>query len=78
MYQVLDGDKSLSNGVNRVIAWIAAARENVPSADTGGCSKARKRLALAVLKSLLPRTAVYPYVPGETRALVVWATGESL
>lgn len=56
--QVLDGDKSLSNGVNRVIAWVAAARANVPSADTGAYSKARKRLPLAVLKSLLPRTAV--------------------
>jgi hypothetical protein len=56
--QVLDGDKSLSNAVNQVMAWIAAAREPVPSADTGAYSKARKRLPLAVFKSLLSRTAI--------------------
>jgi hypothetical protein len=55
--QVLDADKSLSNGVNRVIAWMAAVGEAVPSADTGAYSKARKRLPLAVLKPLLRRTA---------------------
>jgi len=36
--------QSLSNAVNRVIAWLAAAGEEVPSADTGAYSKARKRL----------------------------------
>ena len=56
--QVLDTDKSLSNAVNRVMAWLAAAGEAVPSSDTGAYSKARKRLPLAVLKALLPRTAV--------------------
>lgn len=55
--QVLDADKSLSNAVNRVVAWIAVAGEAVPSADTGAYSKARKRLPLAVLKPLLGRTA---------------------
>ena len=58
MSQVLDSDKSLSNAVSRVIAWLAAAGEEVPSADTGGYSKARKRLPLPVLKLLLKRTAV--------------------
>lgn len=56
--QVLDEDKSLSNAVKRVIAWLAAAGEAVPSADTGAYSKARRRLPLAVLKPLLQRTAV--------------------
>lgn len=56
--QVLDADKSLSNAVNRVITWLAAAGEEVPSADTGAYSKARLRLPLAVLKPLLKRTAV--------------------
>lgn len=56
--QVLDADKSLSNAVNRVIAWLAAAKQEVPSVDTGAYSKARKRLPLAVLKPLLQRTAV--------------------
>jgi len=55
--QVLDSDKSLSNAVSRVIAWLAAAGEEVPSADTGGYSKARKRLPLSVLKPLFKRTA---------------------
>jgi Transposase DDE domain/Insertion element 4 transposase N-terminal len=56
--QVLDTDKSLSNAVNRVMAWLAAAGQAVPSSDTGAYSKARKRLPLGVLKALLPRTAV--------------------
>jgi hypothetical protein len=55
--QVLDADKSLSNAVNRVIAWMVDAREEVPSADTGAYSKARKRFPLAVLKPLLRQTA---------------------
>lgn len=56
--QVLDEDKSLSNAVSRVIAWLAVAGETMPSADTGGYSKARKRLPLKVLESLLTRSAV--------------------
>jgi hypothetical protein len=55
--QVLDADKSLSNAVNRVIAWMAAVGETVPSADTGAYSKARKRLPLSILKPLLKQTA---------------------
>lgn len=55
--QVLDTDKSLSNAVNRVIAWLASAEQPLPSADTGAYSKARKRLPLSVLQSLLKRTA---------------------
>ena len=55
--QVLDSDKSLSNGVKRVITWMVGAKQPVPSADTGAYSKARKRLPLAVLKPLLKRTA---------------------
>ena len=35
MSQVLDADKSLTNAVSRVIAWLAAAGEAIPSADTG-------------------------------------------
>ena len=55
--QVLDVDKSLGNAVNRAIAWIATSGEEVPSADTGAYSKARKRLPLGVIKPLLKRTA---------------------
>ena len=50
--QVLDADKSLSNAVNRIIAWLAAADQELPSADTGAYSKARKRLPWDVLNSL--------------------------
>ncbi|UBF24190.1 hypothetical protein K9N68_21025 [Kovacikia minuta CCNUW1] len=54
---MLDTDKSLSHAVKRVIAWMATAKEDVPSADTGAYSKARKRLPLGVLKPLLRRSA---------------------
>lgn len=55
--QVLDADKSLSHAVKRVIAWMVAAKTDVPSADTGAYSKARKRFPLGVLKPLLKRSA---------------------
>ncbi len=42
--QVLDTDKSLQKAVSLIIAWLAAAGEAIPTADTGGYSKARKRL----------------------------------
>jgi hypothetical protein len=57
MSQVLDADKSLTNAVSRVIAWLAAAGEAIPSADTGAYSKARKRFPRSVLQLLLKRTA---------------------
>ena len=57
MSQVLDSDKSLSNALCRVIAWLSAAGAAVPSSDTGAYSKARNRLPLAVLQQLLARTA---------------------
>jgi hypothetical protein len=57
MSQVLDADKSLNNAVSRVIAWLTAAGVGVPSGDTGGYSKARKRLSLGVLEQLLSHTA---------------------
>lgn len=55
--QVLDADKSLSNAVKRVITWLATTGEKLPSSDTGGYSKARQRLPLAVLQSLFRRSA---------------------
>jgi hypothetical protein len=50
--QVIDADKSLSNAVNRIIAWLATAGKELPSADTGAYSKARKRLPWDVLNCL--------------------------
>ena len=34
--QVLDVDKSCSNAVSRVIAWLAGAGIELPATDTGG------------------------------------------
>ena len=50
--QVLDTDKSLQNAVSRIIAWLAAAGEAIPAADTGGYAKARKRLPEKLLWQL--------------------------
>ena len=57
MAQVLDPDKSLSNAVKRIIAWVAAAGGEVPSPDTGAYSKARNRFSEQVLRRLVPETA---------------------
>jgi len=56
--QVLDADKSLSHAVSRVLTWLAVAGETLPSADTGGYSKARKRLPFRLLEALLERSAM--------------------
>ncbi|EDX73794.1 Transposase, IS4 family protein [Coleofasciculus chthonoplastes PCC 7420] len=55
--QVLDTDKSLQNAVSRIISWLAADGEAIPSSDTGGYSKARKRLSEKFLVRLLGKTA---------------------
>ncbi|MBE7385105.1 MAG: IS4 family transposase [Leptolyngbya sp. SIO1E4] len=55
--QVIDADKSLSQAVKRVSTWLAVAGETLPSEDTGGYSKARKRLPFEGLPPLLARTA---------------------
>jgi hypothetical protein len=54
--QVLDTDKSLQNAVSRIIAWLAAAGEAIPTTDTGGYAKARKRLPEKFLLRLLGKT----------------------
>jgi len=55
--QVVDPDKSLSHAVKRITTWLATSGETIPSSDTGGYSKARKRLPFAVLPPLLAHTA---------------------
>lgn len=55
MSQVLDDDGSLSHAVKRVVSWMSLAGLEVPSADTGGYSKARKRLPESILPPLLKR-----------------------
>jgi Transposase DDE domain len=55
--QVLDPDKSLSNAVKRITAWVGAAGGECPSPDTGAYSKARQRFSESVLERLIPDTA---------------------
>ncbi|MGD1953330.1 MAG: IS4 family transposase [Leptolyngbyaceae cyanobacterium] len=55
--QVVDQDKSLSHAVKRITTWLATSGETIPSSDTGGYSKARKRLPFSVLPPLLAHTA---------------------
>jgi hypothetical protein len=55
--QVLNPDKSLSQSVAQVIAWLACSTEAIPSTNTGAYSKARKRLPEGVLKSLFAQTS---------------------
>ena len=55
--QVVDQDKSLSHAVKRITTWLATSGATMPSSDTGGYSKARKRLPFAVLPPLLAHTA---------------------
>lgn len=55
--QVIDSDKSLSNAVKRITAWVGAAGGECPSPDTGAYSKARQRFSENVLERLIPDTA---------------------
>ena len=55
--QVLDADKSLRNAVGRVIAWLAEAKMELPSLDTGAYSKARQRLPIELLEQMLTESA---------------------
>ena len=54
--QVLDDDKSCSKAVSRINAFLADRYNKLPSADTGAYCKARKRLNLSFIISLLKRT----------------------
>jgi len=47
-----DPDKSLSNAVNRLSSWLAAAGADCPATNTGAYSKARQRLPESVLQRL--------------------------
>ena len=54
--QVLDDDKSCSKAVSRINALLADRYNKLPSADTGAYCKARKRLNLSFIISLLKQT----------------------
>lgn len=53
VYQVLCADKSLSYTVKWLRKWLVMAGESAPASDTGGYSKARKRLPEGVLERLV-------------------------
>lgn len=67
--QVLDVDGSLSHAVKRVVTWMSVSGLEVPSADTGGYSKARKRLPESIFPPLFERVvrALQRKVPPEQR-----------
>ncbi len=54
--QVLESAQSLANTVKRVRAWLVSAGAEPPSSQTGGYTKARKRLPERLLKRLLEQT----------------------
>ncbi len=54
--QVLDKDKTCHNAVSRIIAWLAAQGEKIPSEDNSGYCQARLRLPENFVKKLLRKT----------------------
>ena len=56
LYQVLDEDKSCSNAVSKIVAWLAASNMKTPSSNTGGYTKAKQRLSENFLKNLFQKT----------------------
>lgn len=56
LYQVLDPDKSLANAVKQIRCCLAVEGAKVPSLNTGGYAKARKRLPEKLLQCLFEHT----------------------
>ena len=56
IYQVLDPDKSLANAVKQIRSCLAVEGAEVPSLNTGGYAKARKRLPEKMLEWLFEHT----------------------
>ena len=54
--QVLDKDKTCHNAVSRIIAWLAAEGEKIPSEDNSGYCQARVRLPENWVKKLVQKT----------------------
>ena len=54
--QVLDPDKTCHNAVSRVIAWLAAQGEKIPSENNSAYCQARLRLPENFVKKLLKKT----------------------
>lgn len=78
MSQVLDGDKSLSSAVSRVIAWLTAAGVTIPSADTGAGAQSAQTLTLGSSGTLAEAKRSSLASGGQGGATVVWATGQGL
>ncbi len=54
--QVLDKDKTCHNAVSRIIAWLAAEGEEIPSEDNSGLAHARLRLPENLVKKLVKKS----------------------
>ncbi|MCH8293436.1 IS4 family transposase [Candidatus Poribacteria bacterium] len=54
--QVLDKDKSCKNALSRLISYLVASGQPVPSTDTSGYCKARKRLPERLLLRFVRKT----------------------
>ncbi|MGK7949205.1 MAG: hypothetical protein AB4368_10485 [Xenococcaceae cyanobacterium] len=54
--QVLDKDKTCHNAVSRIISWLAAKGEEIPSEDNSGYCQARLRLPEKFIKKLLKKS----------------------
>jgi len=75
-FAVFDPDKSLSNAVNRLSSWLAAAGADCPATNTGAYSKARQRLPESVLQRLVPEIAESLEQQVPLASAMVRATGE--
>lgn len=75
--QVLDADKSCSNAVSRVIAWLASENAPCPSTDTSAYCQARLRLPQKLLQSLFAKVAQDLEYKTNKRALVVQSSCQS-
>ena len=67
--QVLDKDKSCKNALSRLISYLVASGQPVPSTDTGGYCKARKRLPERLLLRFVRQTGKQSHAQSETEFL---------
>lgn len=52
VFQVLSGDHSCQNVVNRFLAWLSGKKKKLISTATGGYVQARQRLSLVLIQTL--------------------------
>ena len=69
MSQVLDKDKSCKNALSRLISYLVSSGQPVPSTDTSGYCKARKRLPKRLLLRFVRKTGKPLHEQPETELL---------